>query len=173
LHLCVISPFVDKKHGTERAIAELVEHLASDFGHAVHVYSQRMDDVEFSSTQESGRRAGSIYWRRVRSIVVEMGIGGLILWLIMATAIGISGWKIVNKLRGTSWFPIGMVIFWYSFLMLFPYMIGGIQSYEDFILNAYLWLLIGILFRLPDIKISTEIAAAESALAQSRQRWIL
>jgi glycosyltransferase involved in cell wall biosynthesis len=64
----VISPFVDKKHGTERAVAELVEHLASDFGHAVHVYSQRMDDVEFSSTQESGRRAGSIYWRRVRSI---------------------------------------------------------------------------------------------------------
>lgn len=104
------------------------------------------------------------------ALVVEMGIGGLILWLIMATAIGISGWKIANKLRGTSWFPIGMAIFWYSFLMLFPYLILGIQSYEDYILNAYLWLLLGILFRLPSLKISTEIAEAESTLAQPRQR---
>jgi len=107
------------------------------------------------------------------ALVVEMGIGGLILWLVMATAIGISGWKIVNKLRGTSWFPIGMVIFWYSFLMLFVYLIAGIQSYEDFILNAYLWLLLGILFRLPSIKMSTETAAAERALAQPHRRWIL
>jgi UDP-glucose:(heptosyl)LPS alpha-1,3-glucosyltransferase len=64
----VISPFVDKKHGTERAVAELIEHLAWDFGHAVHVYSQRMDDVELSPAQESERKAGSIHWRRVRSV---------------------------------------------------------------------------------------------------------
>ena len=107
------------------------------------------------------------------TLVVEMGIGGLILWLVMATAIGISGWKIVNKLRGTSWFPIGMVIFWYSFLMLFVYLIAGIQSYEDFILNAYLWLLLGILFRLPSIKMSIETAAAERTLTQPHRRWIL
>src|SRR5882672_4754335 len=90
-------------------------------------------------------------------LIVEMGIGGLLLWLVMAIAVIVSAWKIVRKLRGSPWFPVGFVIFWYAFLMLFPLMAGGIQAYEDFVLNAYLWLLLGILFRLPHIKLSTEL----------------
>lgn len=107
------------------------------------------------------------------SLVVELGIGGLVLWILMATAISISAWKIVRQVRGSPWFPIAMVIFWYAFLLLLPNMIGGMQAYEDFIMNAYLWLLLGILFRLPHIKASTEDAAAGQALAQPRRRWIV
>ena len=106
-------------------------------------------------------------------LIVEMGIGGLLLWLVMATAIVMSSWKILRQLRGSPWFPIGVVIFWFAFLMLFPLMVGGIQAYEDFVLNAYLWLLLGILFRLPHIKVSTELEAARFAAAQPRRRWIL
>src|SRR5215475_4112897 len=45
------------------------------------------------------------------SIVVEMGVGGLILWLIMTGAILFSAWKIVLHLRGSPWFPVGFTIF--------------------------------------------------------------
>ena len=107
------------------------------------------------------------------AIIVEIGIGGLLLWLIMSIAILVSAWKVVRQLRGSPWFPIGFVIFWYSFFLLLPQMIGGIQAYEDFVLNAYFWLLLGVLFRLPHIKASIEYAAAEHALAQPRRRWIV
>src|SRR5262249_53405772 len=43
------------------------------------------------------------------TLVVEMGIGGLVLWLIMAGAILISAWKVVKKLKGSPWFPVGFV----------------------------------------------------------------
>lgn len=39
--------------------------------------------------------------------------------------------------------------------------------------NAYLWLLLGILFRLPHIKVSAELEAAQLAGAKPRRRWIL
>jgi hypothetical protein len=39
-------------------------------------------------------------------------------------------------------------------VLLLPSTFAGIQPYEDFILNAYFWLLLGILFRLPSIELS-------------------
>lgn len=51
--IAVITPFLDKRHGTERCIAEQVERLARD--HEVHVYSNRIEDVDRSR----------IVWHRV------------------------------------------------------------------------------------------------------------
>jgi hypothetical protein len=67
VRVAVVSPFVDKKHGTERAVAELIEHLASNFAHVIHVYSQQMEDVEFSAAQEVKEKKGSIFWRKIES----------------------------------------------------------------------------------------------------------
>ena len=92
------------------------------------------------------------------SLVVEMGIGGLVLWLIMSFAILLSAWKVVKKLKGSLWFPIAFVIFWYSFLLLLPITFTGFSMYEDFVTNAYLWLSLGILFRLPYLVPSTQFA---------------
>jgi len=89
------------------------------------------------------------------TLVVEMGIGGLILWLVMAFSIVFAGWKIVKKLRGSPLFPVGFVMFWYVFILLLPFAFAGIQAYEDFLLNAYLWLMLGILFRVPTIKLAS------------------
>ncbi|GAC1630591.1 MAG: hypothetical protein NVS9B14_01370 [Candidatus Acidiferrum sp.] len=105
------------------------------------------------------------------ALVIEMGIGGLILWVVMAVAVTFSSWRVLREIRGSPWFPVGMIIFWFAFIMLLPIMIGGIQAYEDFVLNAYLWLLLGILFRLPKVKVETELAAAEQTLLQPRLRW--
>jgi hypothetical protein len=105
------------------------------------------------------------------AIVVEMGIVGLILWLVMSVSILFFAWKVVIKLKGSPWFPLGFVIFWYAFVLLFPATFAGIQAYEDFLLNAYLWLLLGVLFRLPSIGLSAQFAAAATA-DQPPRRWI-
>ena len=100
-----------------------------------------------------------------------MGIGGLVLWITMVFAILFHAWKVVKKLKGSPWFPLAFVIFWYAFFLLFPATFGGIQPYEDFLLNAYFWLLLGVLFRLPTIALSAQFAANASA-AQPQRSWI-
>jgi len=42
------------------------------------------------------------------------------------------------------------------------------QPYQDFVLNAYLWLLLGILFRLPSLALSAQYAAASQIPAVSQ-----
>jgi glycosyltransferase involved in cell wall biosynthesis len=44
--LAVVSPFIDKRHGTERRIAEWTSRLTGDFD--VHVYSQRVEDLDLT-----------------------------------------------------------------------------------------------------------------------------
>jgi hypothetical protein len=61
------------------------------------------------------------------ALIVEMGIGGLILWAIMSVSILFSAWRVVKKLKGSPWFPIGFVIFWYAFILLFPATFGGMR----------------------------------------------
>jgi hypothetical protein len=104
------------------------------------------------------------------TLVVEMGIGGLLLWIVMSLAIILSGWRVVRQLKGSPFFPLGFVIFWYTFFLLFPATFGGIQPYEDFLLNAYFWLLLGMLFRLPSLAPSAQFAA-DALAAQPRLRW--
>ncbi len=95
------------------------------------------------------------------ALVVEMGIGGLVLWLVMGFAIVFSAWRVVKRLRGSPWFPIAFVIFWYAGLLLLPITFAGMQPYEDFVLNAYLWLLLGMLFRLPTLAVSAQSGAVQ------------
>ena len=97
------------------------------------------------------------------TLVVEMGIVGLILWFVMCGSILASAWKVVKKLKGSPYFPVGFVIFWYSFFLLLPATFGGMASYEDFLLNAYFWLLLGVLFRIPSIALSAQSAIDATA----------
>jgi O-antigen ligase len=104
------------------------------------------------------------------ALVVEMGIGGLILWLVMSIAILVSAWKIVKKLKGTPWFPIAFAIFLYAFVLLLPITFTSMVAYEDFVINAYFWTLLGILFRLPSLALSTQFANVPAPAANPRLR---
>jgi len=44
--IAVVSPFIDKRHGTERRIAEWITRLQEDY--EIHVYSQRVEDVDLT-----------------------------------------------------------------------------------------------------------------------------
>jgi len=63
LRLAVVTPFVDRRHGTERALAELIERLARDHGCEIHLYSGRVEGVEVGPNQ-----SGAIIWHRVPSL---------------------------------------------------------------------------------------------------------
>jgi len=92
-----------------------------------------------------------------------MGIGGLVLWTALTFSVLFSAWRIVRRLKGSPWFPLAFVIFWYAFMIFIPSMYGGMQAYEDFLLNTYLWLTLGLLFRLPTIALSSSFVAATSS----------
>jgi hypothetical protein len=94
------------------------------------------------------------------SIVLEMGILGLLLWLFWTSALVVAGWNVVRKLRGSPWFPLGFAIVWFTFLLLLPMTYNGLQVYQNFVMNAYLWLLIGVLFRLPHLALTAQSSAA-------------
>jgi len=69
LRLAVVSPFVDRRHGTERALAELLDRLAHDEHCEIHLYSQRVEDLALAHpgvTRPQG--SGAIIWHKVRSI---------------------------------------------------------------------------------------------------------
>jgi hypothetical protein len=84
-------------------------------------------------------------------LIVELGILGVVLWFVWTVALLIAAWRVVRNLKGTPYFPIAFSIFWFAFLLLLPFTYEGMQPYQNFILNAYLWLLLGVLFRLPHL----------------------
>jgi hypothetical protein len=84
-------------------------------------------------------------------LIVEMGIWGPILWLLWVSILLWQGWKIVRNLRETIYFPLGFAIWWYSVVDLVLLMYFGMQFYQNFVNNAYLWLLTGVLYRLPKL----------------------
>jgi len=44
IRLAVVSPFLDRRHGSERIITEWLSNLPGEF--EIHVYSQRVEDFD-------------------------------------------------------------------------------------------------------------------------------
>lgn len=84
-------------------------------------------------------------------ILLEVGIPGFVLWLILTTAIVLACWSVVKRLRNTPLFSFGFCILWYVIVTLFPLTYVGLSTYQNYIVTAFLWLLIGVLFRLPSL----------------------
>jgi glycosyltransferase involved in cell wall biosynthesis len=89
LRLAVVSPFVDRHHGTERALAELLERLARRYHCQIHLYSQRVEDVVLDGpVVPSTSEAGAIWWHEVPSgagphllqFVSWIGANGFLRW---------------------------------------------------------------------------------------------
>jgi hypothetical protein len=58
---------------------------------------------------------------------------------------------VVRDLRETVYFPFGFAIWWYCVVALILLMYFGVQAYQNYVNNAYLWLLVGVLYRLPKL----------------------
>jgi len=49
---------------------------------------------------------------------------------------------------------------------------AGTQWYQGFLMNAYLWLLLGILFRLSSLGLAAQQTALVEQTARSARRWM-
>jgi hypothetical protein len=85
------------------------------------------------------------------TLIIEMGILGPILWLFWVGSLLLYSWRIVRQLRQSVYFPVAFSIFWYAFLLLIPFTYMAMNPYQNFVMNAYFWVLIGVLFRLPQL----------------------
>jgi glycosyltransferase involved in cell wall biosynthesis len=69
LRLAVVSPFLDRRHGTELCIIEQIERLSSQFGWDIHIYSQRVEDIHGPGVPPSSHSStGGISWHKVSEI---------------------------------------------------------------------------------------------------------
>jgi glycosyltransferase involved in cell wall biosynthesis len=70
LRLAVVSPFLDRQHGTELCVIEQIERLACQHHWEIHVYSQRVRDVR--GLQLAGDSVldspGGIFWHKVSAL---------------------------------------------------------------------------------------------------------
>jgi len=98
------------------------------------------------------------------SLVVEMGILAPFLWLWWTASAFGSCLKSVGKLKWSPMFPVAFALFWFPFVLLGPLTWLGIVQYQNFVSNAYVWLFMGILFRIPAL-------AAESRTIVGFQRF--
>ena len=68
MRLAVVSPFVDRRHGTERSLAELLERLARDYHCEIHLYSQRIEGLALGQSSSPSGQQGGITWHKVPTI---------------------------------------------------------------------------------------------------------
>jgi glycosyltransferase involved in cell wall biosynthesis len=64
LRLAVISPFVDRRHGTERCLAEQLERFAVQANVEIHLYAQRVEDLP-NTVHYPTKLPGHVLWHRV------------------------------------------------------------------------------------------------------------
>jgi len=97
------------------------------------------------------------------AVLWEWGLIGLILWLWWSVTLM---WKLVQKivgLRGTPlyWLSIGIVL--NAFFTLFAWFYLGMQIYQNYTTQAFLWFTIGLLFNLPTLLFKGESATPGAA----------
>jgi len=85
LRIAVVSPFIDRRHGTERALAESLERFAQIPGTEIHLYSQRVEDLEDVVVAVSSVVQKKVIWHRVSASPGPHLLA--FLWWLLANAI--------------------------------------------------------------------------------------
>jgi hypothetical protein len=101
------------------------------------------------------------------TMIVEMGILAPFLWLLWTAAMLYYLWKVVRGLQETRLFPIGFAFFWYAFLVLYPLTYLTIAVYENYVCNIYLWIFVGIVFRMPQLLTMPSVVPSASRPAEA------
>jgi glycosyltransferase involved in cell wall biosynthesis len=69
VRISVVTPFLDRRHGTERALTEQLEHLVRQYQDEVHIYAQKIEDMQLAglgTTQDAGKPG--LVWHRVPAL---------------------------------------------------------------------------------------------------------
>jgi hypothetical protein len=84
------------------------------------------------------------------AVAVEWGIVGLALWIGWTVAWARRQWQAVRMARGSPAAAAGLVFLGWMLFFLFLRFFTGLQAFQDYIANAYFWLLSGVIFALPE-----------------------
>src|SRR5882672_6623490 len=71
LRIAVVSPFLDRQHGTERCIVEQIEYFLRQPGCEIHIYAQSIRDLQVvRSGGSSALQAapGTAIWHRIPTV---------------------------------------------------------------------------------------------------------
>ncbi len=78
VHIAVISPFLDRSHGTERCIVEQLERFAVEPGAEIHIYAQRVQDLRGVTPckyrmparpdRDDADKSNRLFWHKVPAI---------------------------------------------------------------------------------------------------------
>ena len=68
MRLAVVSPFLDRRHGTERCIVEQLERISERSGVEIHLYSQRVEDLAGVVRYPNASTSARILWHKVPAI---------------------------------------------------------------------------------------------------------
>ena len=69
MRIAVVSPFVDRQHGTERALAELLDRLSAQHGDTIDLYAQKVSDLNCEPVSRVAKLDhGRIIWHRVKTL---------------------------------------------------------------------------------------------------------
>ncbi len=71
LRIAVVSPFLDRQHGTERCIVEQIEYFLRQPGCEIHIYSQSIQDldvVRFERSPVPPSTSGKTVWHRIPTL---------------------------------------------------------------------------------------------------------
>jgi glycosyltransferase involved in cell wall biosynthesis len=67
LRLAVVSPFLDRAHGTERALSEVLVRLAKNYPCEIHLFAQKVSDLTTISAHENSHgNHGDVVWYAVK-----------------------------------------------------------------------------------------------------------
>jgi hypothetical protein len=103
----------------------------------------------------------------IGNLVLEMGVLGPIFWFAWTIPLVVAGASVVRSLRKTDKFGLASALLWFMFFLLVVLCSVALTSYQNYVNNAYIWLVVGLLFRLPHLN-DTERGAPAAA---SPVRW--
>ena len=159
-----LSPFSTAYAVRYRGLTYPIENLATAFDDENWLFGNGIGTASLGLQYVAKLLHSSYHGKWTESgwgeLILEMGILAPVLWMFWSGALLYCSWKIVRRLRQTAFFPIAFSIIWFEFLLLGPMTFGGTSGYQNYVNNVFLWLLVGILFRLPKIAASQEIPSA-------------
>jgi hypothetical protein len=84
------------------------------------------------------------------ALAVEWGVVGLALWVGWSVAWVRRQWRIVRMCRGSPAAGTGLVLLGWTLFFLFLHFFAGLQGFQNYLANAYFWLLSGVIAALPE-----------------------
>jgi hypothetical protein len=83
------------------------------------------------------------------SIAVELGAVGVALWLAWSIGWTVRQWRSIKAGRGHRPAAAAFVLFCWMLSFLFYWFVIGFAGFQNYVANAYFWLLSGVMFAVP------------------------